>query len=427
MSAIIGKGSRSFAKLPVAETSHPAVGFKKLVAKHEASAGDTQIDLGSLSLPAESAANGFVQPSLSDLTATNIQQFKENVTLSSGRGVWNQFEDYVITGANKITLLVSAEEGEIFTIKIDLEARTGNNIVDAAPISVTDILDAGLTDFSVGPFETNKFPNSQHGAVKVFVDGQLVYRNVNNQPDGDGDYYEVPVDGLSTVIRFNTADTEDRQVSVVSNGALVERPSGSQQAYLEILSGQIDAVIQTVADLAGVPETDFQANPNEVDLRAFGDRVIDLERLTDEATGTEFGTVKKNRWQQKFLSADVTTDNTDMGDIQFNNLIIGRTYRISGPIAFLVDATDVNTTVTIGSAAGGVGTIYGSITQTRDDAGDVSPVVHANIVFVAVSTSVYFRTGTLGAGSAIKGNGSSNETSPILEELNNYESTTDFS
>lgn len=280
MSGVIGKGQRSFAKLDVAESNVPAVGFKKLVFMHEASLNDTEIDLSSLTAPAEATANGFLQPSISDLTATNLQQFKENFTLTSTRGIWNQFIDYIITGANKILLLVPAEDGEIFRGVIDLEARTGFTIVDAQPISKTNTLLAGTTDFNVGtPFEINKHPTSQHGAVLVYVDGQLAYRNENNQASGtDGDYYEVEGSpGTGGIIRFNTSDTEDRQVSVISNGALAERPSGSQQAFLDALQGQLNLVTETTEQLAGLTPGALQSTPTTADLAQFGDRVLQNE------------------------------------------------------------------------------------------------------------------------------------------------------
>lgn len=60
----------------------------------------------------------------------------------------------------------------------------------------------------------------------------------------------------------------------------MEKPQASQLAEIERLQGQLDAIVTTVADLAGVPETDFRAAPNNVDLKVFGDRVLALESRT---------------------------------------------------------------------------------------------------------------------------------------------------
>jgi hypothetical protein len=255
---------------------------------HKATEAQTLIQLSALTTPTEATVNGFVQPSVSDLLKTNIYEFKENVELrSSIRGPLEQFLAYVITGPSTIKLLFEAEENEIFTGLIDLSARTGQTLVDAEPLVSTGSLLAGETDFNVGtPFKVGMFPNAQHGAVMVYLDNQLVYRNSGNNPPGDGvdgEYYEVHAGGgLGTIIRFNTPDlVNDRNVSIVSIGSLVERPNGSLVALVEALQGQIDAIVPTVAELAGVDETDFQATPNNVDLKAFGDRVLLLEGILD--------------------------------------------------------------------------------------------------------------------------------------------------
>lgn len=280
--SLTGKGALSIKKQDVQEQNTPALGFKKIRVLHEASAGDENIDLTAPNAPAD--ASTYVEPSLSDRTSTNLLQFKENVTVKSTvRPTMLADLDYTINGAYKIRLTEPALEGEIFEIIIDHNPRTGNTIVDAQPLVSTGTLSAGATDFNVGtPFEVGKFPGQQHGAVMVMVDGQLMYRNTGNNPPGpgvDGDYYEVPAGaGLAVVIRFNNADLiKDRNVSVISVGALAEQPNGSFLALIEALQGQIDAMVPTLAQLAGVPETDFQATPNDVDLKAFGDRVFAVE------------------------------------------------------------------------------------------------------------------------------------------------------
>ena len=284
MAGITGKGALSFKKQSVKESLLPALGFKKTVFMHEATAGQTQIDLGSLTTPAEAVANGFVQPNLSDLLATSLLEWKENLVLKSSLyGDLQQFLAYKVLGASRIKLLYAAEEGEIITGVIDPNPRTGLTIVDAQPIVSTGTLLAGAVDFNVGQaFQVGMNPSAQHGALMIMVDGQLVYRNTGNQPAGPGvvgDYQEVHAgEGLGLIIRFNASDVVDRNISALSIGALAERPNAAQLALVESLAGQVDRMVATLAAVAGIPETDLQTlGPNNVDLKAFGDRVLAME------------------------------------------------------------------------------------------------------------------------------------------------------
>lgn len=289
MSGITGKNtSTAFRKKDVAESRLLSIGFKKIRFMHKAAEGDTLIQLASLTTPTEATANGFVQPSVSDLTKTDIYLYKENVELESTiRGKLTQFLSYVITGPSTIKLLFEAEENEIFTGIIDLSARTAQTLVDAEPLVSTGSLAAGDTDYNVGtPFKVGMFPAAQHGSVMVFLDNQLVYRNSGNNPPGpgvDGEYYEVHAGGgLGTIIRFNTPDlVNDRNVTVVSVGSLVERPNGSQLALVEALQGQVTTLREYVQALVGEEVTVPVSAPTNVDLKAFGDDVFTLKKILD--------------------------------------------------------------------------------------------------------------------------------------------------
>jgi len=310
MSGITGKNtSTAFRKKDVAESRLLSIGFKKIRFMHKAAAGDTLIQLASLTTPTEATANGFVQPSVSDLLKTDIYEFQENVELrSSLRGPLDQFLAYRITGPSTIKLLFEAEENEIFTGLIDLSARTGNTLVDAEPLVSTGSLAAGDTDYNVGtPFKVGMFPNAQHGAVMVFLDNQPVYRNSGNNPPGpgvDGEYYEVHAGGgLGTIIRFNTPDlVNDRNVSVISIGSLVERPNGSQLALVEALQGQVTTLREYVQALVGEEVTVPVSAPTNVDLKAFGDDVFTLKKILDLEVPIMTG------WQASTVTTNVTTN-----------------------------------------------------------------------------------------------------------------------
>ena len=191
-------------------------------------------------------------------------------------------------------LTFTAYDNEEFIVEVSDTTKTGNLLVDGSNVSTAGTLAQATTDFNIGtsvPLE---------GAVTVFRDGIQMFQNTDNSSGSlDGNYYIIPVTGdEGSIIRFNTAaGTGGAAVLVSSNGALVERPNLSMLQDIESVAGQIDAIVPTVAALAGVPETDFQANPNNVDLRNFGDRLVDVEDELDTKYGA--GDFKRQHIQQQ--------------------------------------------------------------------------------------------------------------------------------
>jgi len=440
MSGLVGKNTLSLKKLNVAESNVPALGFSKVRFLHEASLGDTTIDLTNLNAPSNTPT--YSAPSVTELTSANIKQFKDNVTLTSSKsGRLMQDVSYVITNATNILLLFEADEGEIFEGIIDHVAKTVISLADATPLSVTGELAINATDFNVGtPFKVSQFLPSQHGAIMVFDDGQIAFRNTNNQPPGagvDGDYQEINAGGgLGTIIRFNTPDlVKVRNISVVSIGSLVERPIASQLALVEALQGQVDLMVPTLAGLAGVPETDFQGGgPNNVDLKAFGDRVFvnedDIEGLSEPgdlgspllAGTTVAGASKKSRFQEKVLSATVSTD-VVATDLTWNGLVIGRTYRLGGQFSISIGADD-QVDVIIDNGATRIGRI---VYEGSGGGASGNTRYGINILFVATATTVTYTVAGTGSGSNLNGNGTKDQTFAQIEELDDTESTTAFS
>ncbi len=280
-----GKGSSYIVKKSVGQSTAINTGFRKSRFLHQASAGQTLIQLNSLVSPPSAVNYSGPTPGLGGI---NLLNYQNNLTLKSSiRGDLMMNLAFVVSGSQTIKLLFEAAEGEIFEGIIDAEARTALTLADAKPLVVSGTLVAGQTDFNVGePFKVGLYPSMKHGSVRVDVDRVLMYRNDGNNPPGpgiSGDYYEVHAGaGLGTIIRFNQPDlVNDREVTVTSIGALVERPNQSMLAIAEALQGQIDAMVPTLAELADVPETNFQGTPNNVDLKSFGDRVLSLEQTTD--------------------------------------------------------------------------------------------------------------------------------------------------
>ena len=306
MSGLTGKNTLSFKKETIKESSLQQTGFKDLVFAHEAIGGETVLDLINLNTPSEMTSNGFVNPTATEIVNSKLSQFRNNVSIiSSVNGPLMAFVTFVVND-NNIQFLnsYSAIAGEIFTVKVNNKASTGANIISGSTIVKTGSLLTGEQDINTGEaFPINKHPTEQVGAVSVFINGIQVMRNTGNasaNPAADGNYEEVPVGGgVSNIIRLNDAVAEETAYTVISNGVITERPSISQQQYIESVQGQIDRIIPTVASLAGVDETDFQAAPNNVDLKAFGDRLLDLEERV---------TAKKFVFADSPITADANYD-----------------------------------------------------------------------------------------------------------------------
>lgn len=281
---IQGHGTQSYKKLDLPNQRNSSIGYTKIIAAHKATLGQTGINLLSLTVPPEMTANGFVQPTTAQLQNASLLFYKNNLTLlSSLRGILASSLSYVVASSTQINFVdFTAEDGEIFTIIVDYSVTNGLKVVDAERIFATGPVAINTTDFNVGtPFKVGQNISSQIGGVYVFSDGVLQFRNTGNSSTVlDGNYYEVDAGGgLGTLIRFNSVDPEsERNITVVSTDLLMERPDGSMMAAIENINGQIQNMAVYVADSTGNSTTTvLGAAPSNVDLKAFGDRVIDLE------------------------------------------------------------------------------------------------------------------------------------------------------
>ena len=285
--AITGKSVKSLRKTDLINQKSPAVGFKKIAFAHKATLNDAGFNLTTMTPPTELTSQGFSQPSTAELASISLQFYAKNLTLTSAaRGTLIPFQDYSIGGNQQINFSATfglALADEIFYGVIDPVAKTGSLIADTNFILKTGTLSAGATDFNVGnSWKTNINPNMQLGAVCVYLDGVLQFRNAGNAtaaPSADGNYQEVDNgSGECTLIKFNIADNlNDRVCMVMSNAISVIRPDGSVNDSIEKIQGSLDAVISTVADLAGVATTNFNASPTTPQLKQYGDRVVALE------------------------------------------------------------------------------------------------------------------------------------------------------
>lgn len=289
--SVTGLGSVSIRKRDLTQQKQPSTAYKRLTFAHKATGGETGIDLGSLTAPTEMTSIGFSQASQIEICAAKLKLNRKNLTIhSSSKGVLQDWLSYEVVTNTQINFTgFTADAGEIFTFQVSHQPTTGVNIVDASPLVATGTLAAGTSEFNIGHgIEINKYSTQQVGAVTVYIDGVLQYRNVNNAtaaPSADGNYQEIGGGaGLGSILKFNNTSGSDRAIVVISTGLMVNNPDDSRDQALESLAGQVDAVITTLADAAGVPEDTFQTAPNNIDLRAFGDRVNSLSRYHQESS-----------------------------------------------------------------------------------------------------------------------------------------------
>lgn len=299
--SITGKASLSLKKTDLIGQKIGASGQRKVVFAHKAVAGETGINLSSLTTPTEFSSVGFTQPSPALLAAANLKFFRNNLTLiSSVRGILQDYASYTVNNSTQINFTDSfgtALDNEIFTGIIDAVPRNDLVGVDSTSILASGTLTAGTVQFNVGSaFKVNANPSTQIGEIAVYLDGRIQFRNVGNAtaaPGADGNYQEID-NGSSygTIIEFNEVDIiNNRAVIIIGTGISVIRPNGSLVQELESLAGQLDAMIPTLAAVAGVPESTFQSAPNNVDLKTFGDRVLSLENT--EVSQSAPGHVKR--------------------------------------------------------------------------------------------------------------------------------------
>lgn len=281
--SVQGKGTKSIRLKRQSTDKFKTIEKSKVIRfAHQATAGDITIDLTSLSLP-----TGITSPNPSsiELQRANLLTNKDKLTLiSDSKGVLILERDYKLTTSTTIQFTdefgVAATDEQFYGIISPISVSDAH-VVDANFIAETGEISSGNTDISIGKsFRVNQNSTEQVGDVYVFLDGQLLLRNVGNAtaaPAADGDYQEVDSgDGTSVLIRLNVAVPSDSVFSVVSTSAFTFRSDGVLDEIEKINATQ-NLLVDTVAALAGVPTTNFDASPTRTQLSQFGGRLVDLE------------------------------------------------------------------------------------------------------------------------------------------------------
>jgi len=258
------------------------IGTASLVFAHQASGGETSVNLGALVAPASMVSNGFVNPSPSQISAANLFFFRKNLSLfSSLRGQIHDYDSYTVATGMMINLKFNLEEDEIILGKIQAVQSVGPLGADVKPFHVTYELPVGQTIVPLGvTFKVNQGANMQASPVMlVFRNGQAMLRNVGNAPASpyaDGNFCEIDSgNGYGTSIEFNTPPSGTADSINVFFLALSVEGTPEIFSSIERIAGIVYAMAQDLAAATGEPVTNYMAaSVSEIDRMTYAAMVL---------------------------------------------------------------------------------------------------------------------------------------------------------
>ena len=424
----VAKEDKSYSVEDLVPSKEINFGSSKVLFAHQASLGDKSIDLSNLVTPPDMGSNGFVQALSTEISAAHLSVLRNNLDLRSTRGPLIPFLDYVVTDSGTINFLPTsvlgsegALEGEIFVGVIDTKKANSLVVGDVKEYDVT----IDDTDFTPGDtvlnlgvkYKVNENSLNQTGEFRAYKNGQRIYRNKGNaaaSPFADGNFHEVDAGtGEGTTIELNVP-AQAGDIFGFDFGLKISKGDVAIFEALERLQGSVLKLATDAAPALGNPLSDyFTANPSEIERRAFGDFVLSLVNRV-----AFLESKRPHKWQQKFLPADISVNTSNIASLRFNNLSIGKTYRVTAQIQ--VVAGDNNARFEV--FHNGV-----SVASTQNQPGGAGPEDRFTqtcwAIFVATATTVQFDF-IENANCILEGNGTSEQTWTMLEELPDSELTT---
>jgi hypothetical protein len=140
------------------------------------------------------------------------------------------------------------------------------------------------------------------------------------------------------------------------------------------------------------------------------------EYWTGLATSAGWVTIGQTlRWDTRQLTADITSDSSDITDLKFSNLKIGKTYRITYNAYAALVTTDAVITTDVQN--NGVTVLH--IRLNGDTGSSQTVTSNASNIFVAAATTLVFSVAGI-VTAVLRGNSDFVETYAVLEELNGY-------
>lgn len=417
----LGKNGNTLEKTDIGFENKPRLSSSAFMFAHEAAGGELIIDLENLTTPTDYAAEGFTNLSAAEISEMNLTIFKKRLKLiSSLNGELIQYDTYKVISPTQISLIGAystegLDEGEIIVGHLEkIEIAT---LPDARMKQRTYIMTAGQTLIPLG-LTYNVGEGLELGLnigdIKVFRQGKLIYRNTGNataDPSEDGGYEESGPAAITLNIPAVAGE-----IIMVELGCVAPSGDAEFQSALENLHGAVTRLAQDAAEgFHGDEDLSryLNVNPSEADRVTFGDLLLDLFNRFD--TTQKLSEYTKTKWQKKTM----TTNNTP-SQMNFNNLVPGRTYRLRAQAYVYGDVTVGDVTM-IASHDGNE--VLQITTLEQNPYWHPSGIIAGSSgLFTATATTITF-TKTGGGGNLYAG---ASDTFAILEELPNHEETTDF-
>lgn len=322
----IAKTNISLSKKDLTKNRIPPVASRNVVFYHKATLGDLSINLLSLSMPSAEMPTAS-QATVDEISGAKLLINKKNLDLiSSSKGKLIQDLDYIVIDSYTISLVgpyigVGAEPDEIFVGTINSAPISDLVVASAKSVVKTYELAIGNTILNLGrEYQVGANVNESIGSIKVYVNGILALRDV--------DYTEVDSgSGYGTTIQFTAAPISLPHEIVVDFGVMSITDNNAIGA-IENLAGSIKKIADDLSVVAGTTASDYySASPSEVERRTFGDTILELDSKYD--TTQNLSEYTKTKWQTKFLTSTISTSTNDISDLRFNNLSVGKTYRVT--------------------------------------------------------------------------------------------------
>lgn len=409
------------------DSKNLAVGMRSIQFAHQFTGGETSLDLLNLTTPSLLLSNGFVNASPAEIASAHLSVFGKNLKLALSRGLeLKQFVHYLVKGNQIIFLGDLRSSGGALADEIligEVHSVTTNSVVvgdvrfERGTVPVT----SGQTTVNLGvSYKVNANPSNQIGDVKLKLNGIELVRNTGNataSPSADGHYQEIDSgNGYGTTILLNNPPIAD---GIVSFEMGVRLSSGDLEIWnkLEVIDGILLKLAEDVKDLGPYDITRYlSASPSAIERRLFGDLVQSLVTSKQDKI--------QHKWQQKFLSSTVTL-NTTLGDLTFNNLTIGKTYRVYMYVV-MGDSSGPDSQINLDIYNGS--TFIAGSNHTSDAATGISNGGYGitSRPFVATATTVTFISSGMSGTDNIVGTGAANATNAILEELPNHVVTNEW-
>jgi isochorismate synthase EntC len=146
-------------------------------------------------------------------------------------------------------------------------------------------------------------------------------------------------------------------------------------------------------------------------------RIDNIESNTQPATTSTDGIVKKNVWQVNPLTSDVTTTTSDHPELRFENLVIGKVYKVTLH-CYMRAVTNVNSRCTVNVVHDGSTLTHAEWNFAVNNNLTTLGSTEATKIFKATATTVSFDVDI--ANGAILESGGSQFTYSMLEQLENY-------